>query len=375
MRRTAILCFLALLAACGGSGDGSKPAPGPGASAAVGPVLNFANFADEIAPTTLPAFERETGVKVNYDLYESNLMLESRLVVGSTGLDVVVPGSQFLARQIQSGIYRKLDKSQLPNLRHIDPALLAKLERYDPGNQYGIPYLWGTFGLVYNVDLVEKILGGPAPDSYALLFDPAYASRLQKCGIAVSDTPWTMIGMALLYLGKDPTSQSEADLDAAIDVLVRIRPYLIDMTNAPIPSQLAEGQYCLAAASASDARAGQDRAREAGLDTRLRYVIPKEGALVWIDMLAVPVDAPNPADAHRLIDFLMRPQVIADVTNHVYFANANLAATALLRPDVRDDPAIYPTEEQMRRLHLPGMQTAEYTRLQNRAFARFRTGN
>jgi putrescine transport system substrate-binding protein len=366
MRRIAACSLLALLTACGGSNPGT-PAEGP-------TVVNFANFADEIGPDTLAAFERETGIEVNYDLYESNLMLESRLVVGSTGLDVVVPGSQFLARQIQSGIYRKLDKSRLPNLRHIDPALLAKLERYDPGNQYGLPYLWGTFGLAYNVDVVEKILGGPAPDSFALLFDPAYASKLQQCGIAMSDTPWTMIGMALLYLGKDPTSQSEADLEAAVDVLMRIRPYVIDMTNAPIPSQLAEGQYCLAAASASDARAGQDRAREAGLDTRLRYLIPKEGALIWIDMLAVPVDAPNPEHAHRLLDFLMRPQVIADVTNHVYFANANLAATPLLRPDVRDDPAVYPTEEEMRRLHLPGMQTAEYTRLQNRAFAKVRSG-
>ncbi len=337
-------------------------------------MVNFANFVEEIGPGTLPAFTRETGIKVNYDTYETNLSLESRLVVGKTGFDVVVPGNNFLERQIKAGVYQPLDKARLPNLHHLDPRILEQLAVNDPGNRYAVPYVWGTTSFGYNVRKVEAALGGPAPDSWALLFDPRYASRLASCGIALVDSPWLMVGFALMYLGRDPNSESLEDLADAMKVLMAIRPYVRDITSMPATGALVDGDICFAVSPSSEFAAARQLARETGRDVEIRYVIPKEGAMLWIDTLAIPKDAPHPGNAHRLIDYLMRPDVIADVTRAIYFPNANVAATDLLPPEIRDDPMIYPDAAAMQRLHMNAVLSDEYTRAQNREFTRFKTG-
>ena len=365
-------CF-ALLAACGES----RPGTGSGApsiSTAEDAVVNFANFIEEISPETIPSFTAETGIAVNYDTYDVTQVLETRLLVGNSGLDLVVPTSHFLERQIQAGLYRTLDKVQLPNRKHLDPSLLQHLARDDPGNRFAIPYVWGTWGIGYNVAKVEAALGGPAPDSWALLFDPRYASRLQKCGIIAMDLPYGMISFALLYLGRDPDSSRPDDLKAAMDVLMAIRPYITEITSSTVTQQVVDGQACVAVGVNGDFYLAQRLVRENGLDVEIRYVIPKEGSMLWIDTLAVPVDAPHPGNAHRLIDYLMRPEVIAKVTKWTGYANANLAATPLVTTELRSNPIVYPDDATRARLHMPASQSEEYTRRTNREFTRFRTG-
>ena len=369
----ALPAVVLLVTGCGNRAPGPAAPPAAG-TAAEQPLVNFANFVEEIAPETLASFTRETGLKVNYDTYETNLALESRLVVGNTGFDVVVPGNNFLERQIKAGVYQPLDKGNLPNLRHLDPLILEQLEVNDPGNRYAVPYLWGTTSFGYNVGKVEAALGGPAPDSWALLFDPAYAAKLANCGIAVTDSPWLMVAFALMYLGRDPNSESLEDLADAMQVLMAIRPYVRDVTSMPATSALVDGDICLAVSPSAEFRAARELARETGRDVDIRYVIPKEGAMLWIDTLAIPKDAPHPLNAHRLIDYLMRPDVIAGVTQAISFPNANSAATELLPPEIRNDPMIYPDAAAMERLHMNAVLSDEYTRAQNREFTRFKTG-
>jgi putrescine transport system substrate-binding protein len=368
----ALLAAALLVAGCGSKETPVTAPPTEGATEE--PVLNFANFIEEISPGTLPAFTRETGIRVNYDTYETNLALESRLVVGSTGLDVVVPGNNFLERQIAADVYQPLDKLRLPNLRHLDPRILAQLEANDPGNVHAVPYLWGTTSFGYNVRMVEAALGGPAPDSWALVFDPRYASRLADCGISAVDSPWLMVGFALMYLGRDPNSESLEDLADAMQVLMAIRPYLREITAMPATSALVNGDVCVAISVSADFRAARDLALETGRDVQIRYVIPKEGATLWIDTLAIPKDAPHPGNAHRLIDYLMRPDVIAEVTKATYLPNANSTANELLPPEIRNDPMIYPDASAMERLHMNAALSDAYTRAQNREFTRFKTG-
>jgi putrescine transport system substrate-binding protein len=371
-------CVLAtLLAACGPSAPGTGPstaADSVGQLAREEPVVNFANFIEEIAPDTLPEFTRDTGIAVNYDTFESNQALESRLVVGKTGFDVVVPSNNFLERQIKAGLYQALDRTKLPNLRHVDPVILKQLERNDPGNRHAVPYVWGTYGLGYDADKVERVLGGAAPDSWALLFDPRNAARLAKCGIVMLDVPWLMTSMALLYLGRDPNSERPEDLAAAMDALLAIRPYVREITSSSVTRQLADGEACIAVGPNSDFHLARRLARENGRNADIRYLIPQEGSLVWIDVLAIPIDAPHPDNAHRLIDNLLRPDVIAKVTESTGYANANASATPLVPAELRSDPSVYPDAATLPRLQMNAAHTDEFSRQQNREFTRFWTG-
>jgi putrescine transport system substrate-binding protein len=366
-----------LLTACGQAP--SEPATSATAGTATPPsheepVVNFANFIEEIAPETLPGFTRETGIAVSYDTYELNQVLESRLLVGNTGLDLVVPSNSFLERQTAAGVYRKLDKSRLPNLKHVDPAISRLLERNDPDNQYAVPYLWGTQSFGYDVVKVEAALGGPAPDSWALVFDTKYAAKLAKCGIIVVDAPWLMVSHALTYLGRDPNSERLEDLTAAMQVLMAIRPYVREITASTVTRQLVEGEACVAVGVNGDFHMARMLARDSGKNLNIRYVIPKEGAMLWVDVLAIPADAPHPENAHRLINYLLRPEVIAKVTESTGFANANAAATDLIPGDLRSDPTIYPDAAALQRLRMGSAHTDAYSRQQNREFTRFRTG-
>ncbi len=372
-----LLISAGLTAGCGRPAhDGADPPPaGPAAATnAEEPVLNFANFIEEIAPDTLENFTRETGIRVNYDTYDLNQVLESRLLIGNTGLDLVVPSGNFVERQIQAGVYRKLDRSLLPNLEHLDPALLAQVAHNDSGNAHTVPYLWGTHGLGYDVARVEAALGGPVPDSWALVFDPRYAAKLARCGIILLDAPWVMVGAALLYLGRDPNSERPEDLAAAMDVLMAIRPYAREITASTVTQQMVDGQACIAVGVNGDFYLARKLARESGRPVEIRYVFPREGATLWVDVLAIPADAAHPRNAHRLIDYLMRPEVIARVTEATGYANANATGTGLLPAELRDDPTIYPGAEVMKRLHVGKFHTDEYVRMRNREFTRFRTG-
>lgn len=371
-----VLALVALLGACGDRGAHDTTAAGPAALDAdveEEPVVHFGNFAEEIGRDTLEQFTRETGIAVVYDVYESNAVLDAKLLAGNTGYDVVVPGNNFLEDQAKAGIYRPLDRSRLPNWRHLDTAILKLLERNDPGNRHAAPYLFGTHSFGYNVAQVRAALGADPPESSRLLFDPGYARRLQRCGISVPDSAWILIPHALLYLGLDPNSQSVEDLAAAMRVLRQIRPFVRDISNALQVADYAEGQVCLFLGPSADVRLARDQAVQARTGVELRYIIPGEGAVLWFDLLAIPADAPHPGNAHKLIDFLLRPDVIAKVTEATYFANANRGADAHVPAALRQDPLIYPDEAALGRLHVVAAPDADYARLLNREFTRFKT--
>jgi putrescine transport system substrate-binding protein len=339
-------------------------------------VLNVYNWSDYIAPDTIDKFEAETGIKVTYDVYDGNEVLEAKLLSGKSGYDVVVPSaSPFMARQIAANAFRPLDKDKLPNLKNLDPAILAIVATADPGNRYGVPYLWSVTGIGFNVDKIRTALGDAAPvDSFALLFDPAVAQKLEGCGISLLDTPQEVVPAALSYAGTDPHSRDPKDLDKAIAVLDKIRPYIRKFHSSQYINDLANGDLCAALGYSGDVIQARDRAREAGNGVNVVFRIPKEGAQMSIDMLAVPADAPHPGNALRFIDYLLRPAVIADITNAVAYPNPNLAATALVKPEIREDPGIYPDEAVRRAFYVDVPATPDYERLRTRAWTRLKSG-
>ena len=382
--RTAALAAVALLmAACGKQSSAPAGGSAPDAGAGAGPaatanaeqkVLNVYNWSDYIDPKVLEDFQKETGIKVRYDVFDANEVLETKLLTGNSGYDVVVPSAYFLERQIKAGVFRKLDKSKLPNLANLDPELLQRAAGHDPGNQYGVVYMWGTTGIGYDEAKVRKIDPNAPVDSWSFIFDPAVISKFKGCGVSVLEDPTDMVATALLYLGKDPNSQSEADLKLAEDALVRIRPYIRTITSSQYIDALANGDICVAVGYSGDMLQARDRAAEAGKPVQIKYSIPKEGALMWFDTLAIPADAQHPDNAHLFIDYLMRPEVAAKNSDFVNYANANLKATALVNEALRNDPGIYPTPEVKARLQPNLSKSAEFTRLLNRSWTRFTTG-
>ncbi|HUZ75552.1 MAG TPA: polyamine ABC transporter substrate-binding protein [Stellaceae bacterium] len=338
--------------------------------------LNIYNWSDYIAPDTVARFERETGIKVNYDVYDSNETLEAKLLAGHSGYDLVVPSaSPFLARQIAAGVYRPIDKAKLANYGNLDPRILAAAAKADPGNRYGVPYLWGTTGIGYNKAMVAAALGPNAPtDSDRLLFDPANAKKLASCGISLLDTAQELFPAALAYLGRDPLSRAPAELERAVGVIAGIRPYVRKFNSSEYINDLANGDLCIAYGYSGDVIQARNRAREAKNGIAIAYAIPKEGAMMWIDMMAIPKDAPHPDAALRFIDYVLRPQTIAAISNAVAYANPNLPATALVDPALRDDPGIYPPPAVRARLFFDTPVTAQYERLRTRAWTRVKTG-
>ncbi len=344
------------------------------------PLLHIYNWSDYIAPDTVANFEKETGIAVTYDVYDSNEVLEAKLLAGHSGYDVVVPSaSPYLAREIAAGALLPLDKAKLPNLKNLDPRLLALAATADPGNAYGVPYLWSVTGIGYNVAMLERALGGPAGqavprDSLALLFDPTLAKKLAGCGIELLDTPQEVIPAALAYLGIDPRSHDLADLDRAVALLDRIRPYVRKFHSSQYINDLASGDICIALGYSGDVIQARDRAREAGSPVEIAFRVPREGAQMAIDMLAIPADAPHPDNAHRFIDYILRPDVIAAITNAVSYPNPNLAAIPFVKPQIRDDPGIYPPDAVRRLFYLPEAAPRAYERLRMRAWNRMKSG-
>lgn len=368
------VAVLALVVACGGDSDDSANDRDPATVADSAP-LYFSNWDGEIGRNTLAEFHRRTGIPVVVDEIADNVSLLTKLLTGHSGSDVVVPGSNFLQPLIAAGAIQKLDKTRLPNWRHLDPAILSALERIDPGNQYGVPYVWGTQAFAYNARAVALALGREPEPSWQLLFDPEIARRLAACGIAWQDSAGSiMTDLALLAIGRDPAGESAEDLHAAEVALMRVRPYLryID-SSGRFRSDLASGEICIATGASGELLQARDIAVQNRTGVDVRYVLPSEGALMWVDFLVIPADAPHVDAAHRFIDYLMDPAVIADVTNTAKFANANRDADAFVDPTVRNDPGVYPPTEVRSRLHLVPAESQEYARLRSRMWTRVLT--
>lgn len=347
------------------------------ARAAEDKVLNIYNWSDYIADDTVARFEAETGIKVHYDVYDGNEVLEAKLLAGHSGYDLVVPtASPFLAREAQAGVFQKIDKAKLTHYGNLDPQILKAVANVDPGNQYGVPYLWGTTGIGYNPAKVNAVLGDKAPvDSLKLIFDPANAAKLADCGLSLLDTPQEMFPAALAYRGRAPLGREKQDLDAAVETLMAIRPYVRKFHSSQYINDLANGDLCVAFGYSGDMVQARNRAAEAKNGITVAYSIPKEGAMIWVDTMAVPKDAPHPENALKFIDFILRPEIIAAISNTVAYANPNLPATKLVDESLRNDPNIYPPPEVRARLFFDKPVTPQYERLRTRAWTRVKTGS
>lgn len=345
------------------------------ATSANAQTVNIYNWSDYIAQDTLEKFEAETGIRPVYDVFDSNEIVEAKLLAGNSGYDVVVPSGFFLERQIQVGLFQPLDKSLLPNLENLDPEIMAIVETHDPSSQYSVPYMWGTTGLGYNVDMVTERLGEDGPlESWDLLFDPEIAAQLQDCGIAMLDAPVEVVAAALNYLGRDPNSEAPEDLAAAEELIASVRPYVRYFHSSQYITDLANGDICLAMGYSGDVFIAADRAAQAGQGNTVTYLIPSQGASLWFDMMAIPSDAPNPEAAHAFINFILKPEIAADITNYVWYANPNAASMDMVDPEIANDPAIFPTEEVMANLYALKSHTAQFDQVLNRAWTRIKTG-
>jgi putrescine transport system substrate-binding protein len=376
---TALAALGVLLAACG-----SKPAEAPKPDAAAAPtaaidtddekIVNVYNWSDYIEPTVIEAFEKETGVKVNYEVMDSNELLETKLLAGRTGYDVVVPSASFLARQIKAGIYQKLDKAKLPNYKNLDPSISKRLEAFDPGNEYAVNYMWGTDGVGYNEAKINELMPNAPVNSYAMFFDPAVAKNFAKCGISVLDAPSEILGAVLIYLGKDANSENPEDLKAAEKVLMSVRPYIRLINSSKYIEDLANGEICLALGWSGDVLLARDRSEEAGKGLVIKYNIPKEGSVMFFDSMAIPADASHVKNAHLFIDYMLRADVAAKNSNFLNYANSNAASWPTVSDEIKNNPNIFPPPDLMAKL-VPDMpESAEFTRDLTRSWTRFRTG-
>ena len=344
------------------------------ASAQDEPVVNVYNWSDYIAEDTVANFEAETGIRVNYDVYDSNEMLEAKLVAGSSGYDLVVPSGNFLERQIETGIYQPIDKSRLSNYGNLDPTILAQAAVHDPDNTYSVPYMSFTVGLGFNVDKLAERLGDMEADSWDILFKPETAAKLADCGIVVLDSPSEVISTALHYLGLDPNSESADDLAKAEELMMSIRPYVRYFHSSQYIDDLASGEICLALGYSGDVFIAADAAAEADAGVEVDYIIPREGALTAFDLMAIPNDAPHVDNAYAFIDYILRPEVTAGISNYVYYASANAAATEFVDEEVRNNPGIYPPEEVVAKSFGVKAHSAGYDRLLTRSWTRIKTG-
>lgn len=336
------------------------------------PVLNVYNWSDYIADDTIANFEAETGIKVNYDVYDNNEIVDAKLLAGNSGYDIVVPTGNFLERQVKAGLLLPLDKSKLPNLSNLDPAVMAVAAEHDPDNAHSVPYMTFTIGLGYNVEKVTEALGADvAIDSWDILFKPENAEKLAGCGIALLDSPSEVMGTVLHYIGLDANSESEEDLAKAEAALTAVKPYIRYFHSSQYIDDLANGEICLALGYSGDIFIAADNAAEG---VEVGYVIPKEGAATLMDLLAIPADAPHPDNAHKFINYIMQPEVVAAITDYVFYANPNLAATEFVSEEVKGNPGIYPPAETVANAFALTAHSPEFEEVLTRTWTRIKTG-
>ncbi|SDW80209.1 polyamine ABC transporter substrate-binding protein [Roseicitreum antarcticum] len=337
--------------------------------------INVFNWSDYITEEALALFTERTGITVNYDVYDSNDTLEARMLAGSSGFDVVVPTSDYMQRQIAAGVYQPLNKDLLPNIVHMDPELLADVEAFDPGNEYGMIYLWGTTGIGYNRQAVAERMGEDyVVDSWSLVFDPEKVALFADCGVSFMDTHIEMLPAAMRYLGLEPTSTDPADMEAAAELIEAVRPHVRYFSSSQYISDLANGETCLAVGWSGDVFQASDRADEAGRGVEVGYAIPDEGTHQWFDMLVIPSDAPNPEGAHAFINFLMDPEVIAQITDYVVYANANASSLEFVDPEILSDPAVFPSLTARENMWQMQPYDSRTDRAATRLWTRVRTG-
>jgi len=338
-------------------------------------VVNVFNWSDYIAEDTLALFEKETGIKVVYDVFDSNEVLETKLLAGSSGFDVVVPSNSFLGKQIKAGVFMELDRSKLPNHGNMDKVIMKLLTSIDEGNRRAIPYMWGTTGFGYNVDKIKAILGDDAPiDSWDMLFDPKYVSKLKQCGVSMLDAGSEILPIALNYLGLNTNSLKKKDYDATAKLMKDIRPYITYFHSAKYINDLANGDTCIALGWSGDIIQAQTRAVEAKNGVDIAYVIPKEGAPLWFDMMAIPKDAKHPNNAHKFVNFIMKPAITAGISNYVAYANANKASYPLIDKAIIEDEGIFPNEETKKNLFMAIPLPLKVDRIINRTWTKIKTG-
>jgi putrescine transport system substrate-binding protein len=377
MRRTGFsiggLALFACLTGCHKPTSGTSAGQTP-ANAADDRVVNLYIWSDYLAPDTLSAFEKNTGIKVNVSYFDTLAIPETRLLTGNTGFDVVITSPPFFRGLIAHGVFQPLDKQQLPNLANLSPALMAKIAGDGPDNAHGFIFSWGTYGITYDESKVAVSVPNNPLNSWSLIFDSANAAKLAYCHINTVDSPAAVVPVVLSYLKRDPKNPTPKDLDDVTDLLLKIRPYLHNVDTAGQTEAMANGDACVAFDSNGNAFTARKRAKEAKNSIDINFVIPGEGSLIWFDLLAIPKDAPHVVNAHRLLNYLMDPKVAADVTNYAGLANANSAATALLDPLIATDPIVYPSLDRLRQLYPMPEYTPEQTRAITRLWQKFKTG-
>ncbi|MCK9919084.1 polyamine ABC transporter substrate-binding protein [Microbacteriaceae bacterium K1510] len=338
-------------------------------------TVNVYNWSDYIDPTVLEDFTKETGIKVQYDTFDANETLETKLLAGKSGYDVVVPTAYFLERQIKAGVFQKLDKSKLPNLTNVWPEIGKRLAGYDPGNQYAVNYMWGTTGIGYNVKAVKARLGeGAVIDSWDAVFKPEELAKLKDCGIHMLDSPDDILPAALQYLGLNPNSTDQKDLEKAADLMLKIRPSVRKFHSSEYLNALASGEICLVVGWSGDIKQSQKRAAEAKNGVEIAYAIPKQGAQMWFDNLAIPKDAAHVDEAYAFINYLLKPEVAAKNSNLVSYANGNLASQKFIDKAVLGDKSVYPDDAMLAKLYTVSARDQKTQRVINRLWTKIKTG-
>jgi putrescine transport system substrate-binding protein len=335
--------------------------------------VNIYNWYDYVKPEVLQEFTARYGIQVHYNTFDSNNTLEARMLAGHAGYDVVFPSAAYLESMQKAGVFRTLDPAQLPNLKNLDPAIMQRLAAHDPGNAHAVVYTWGITGIAYDEAKVRARLGDEPLDSWSSLFDPKVAARLADCGIGLYEAPNVIVPSVLAWLGEPPNSEDVGKLERAQSALLAVRPFIRKISSGSLVEDLATGELCVIIASNGDAMQVQERVRIAGNSRSVRYSIPREGAVMWFDVLAVPVDAPHPTNAHLFINFLMDPVIAAENSNAIHFPNGNEKSQSALAPQLQN-AAIFPTGELASRLIPERPKSEEYVRLRTRLWTRFRTG-
>jgi putrescine transport system substrate-binding protein len=346
----------------------------PGTAQAEEKRLHIYNWADFIGTRTLQRFERQTGIKVVYDTYDAEETMEAKLLTGGSGYDVVSASTNFFSREIKAGVYRPLDKGMLPNWKNLDPTVLARQSSADPANAHAVPYLHAINGFTYNVDMVKARMPNAPLDSLDMIFNPDVVRRFADCGVSLLDSPDDTMQLALVYLGLDPNSRRREDFEAVQRMLSRVRPYVRKFDSVEYMNSLADGDLCIAMSWSSDYANIMARSREAGAGVKLAFTIPREGANLNFSSLLIPMDAPHPEAAHKFLNFILQPDVIAEITNEIYYGNSNRAANALVRPEILNDPAIYPNDKVKSRLYTTEEMDMATQRVRTRIWTRITTG-